>query len=92
MDAQTPRTAYEFGDFRVDVPQRLLLLRDGGRPLPLSSRAFDTLLFFLEHPGELLDKSTLMAAIWPKLVVEEFLVHFQARGQAGKKGHQGLSM
>ena len=63
--------AYEFGDFRVDVRQRRLLLRADGRALPLSSRAFDTLIFFLEHPGELLDKSTLMAAIWPKVVVEE---------------------
>jgi TolB-like protein/DNA-binding winged helix-turn-helix (wHTH) protein len=62
---------YEFGDFRVDVSQRLLLLKPTGRPLPLSTRAFDTLLFFLEHPGELLEKSTLMAAIWPKAVVEE---------------------
>jgi TolB-like protein/DNA-binding winged helix-turn-helix (wHTH) protein len=71
MDGQKRRTTYEFGDFRVDVTQRLLLLKTDGRPLPLSSRAFDTLLFFLEHPGELLDKSTLMAAIWPKVVVEE---------------------
>src|SRR6516165_286595 len=71
MDGQKRQTAYEFGDFRVDVTQRLLVLKADGRPLPLSSRAFDTLLFFLEHPGELLDKSTLMAAIWPKVVVEE---------------------
>jgi TolB-like protein/DNA-binding winged helix-turn-helix (wHTH) protein len=63
--------AYEFGDFRVDVGKRTLLLRADGRPLPLSARAFDTLLFFLEHAGELLDKSTLMAAVWPKVVVEE---------------------
>lgn len=71
MEAQARPTAYEFGDFRVDVVKRLLLSRGEGRPLPLSARAFDTLVFFLEHPGELLDKSTLMAAIWPKVVVEE---------------------
>jgi TolB-like protein/DNA-binding winged helix-turn-helix (wHTH) protein len=64
-------TAYEFGDFRVDVLKRALLLRVDGRSLPLSARAFDALLFFLEHPGELIDKSTLMAAVWPKVVVEE---------------------
>ncbi len=51
--------------------QRLLLLRVSGRPLPLNSRAFDTLLFFLENRGKLLDKSTLMAAVWPNVVVEE---------------------
>jgi TolB-like protein/DNA-binding winged helix-turn-helix (wHTH) protein len=71
MDNPTRPTGYEFGDFRVDVPQRLLLLKANGRPLPLNARAFDTLLFFLEHSGELLHKSTLMAAIWPKVVVEE---------------------
>ncbi len=62
---------YEFGDFRVDVTHRLLLLKSDGRALPLSSRAFEALLFFLEHRGQLLDKSTLMKAIWPNAVVEE---------------------
>jgi TolB-like protein/DNA-binding winged helix-turn-helix (wHTH) protein/Tfp pilus assembly protein PilF len=71
VDGQSRKAVYEFGEFRLDVAQRLLLLKAGSRALPLSSRAFDTLVFFLEHPGELLDKSTLMAAIWPKLVVEE---------------------
>jgi len=71
VDEQSPRAVYEFGEFRVDVAQRLLLLKAGSRALPLSSRAFDTLVFFLEHPGKILDKSSLMAAIWPKLVVEE---------------------
>src|SRR5579862_8461527 len=71
MAGQAPQSGYEFGDFRVDVPQRLLSLKADGRALPLSSRAFDTLLFFLEHPGELLDKTTLMKAVWPNVVVEE---------------------
>ena len=71
MNEQTRPDAYEFGDFRVDVARRLLLLKASGRTLPLSSRAFDILLFLLEHPGELLDKSTLMAAVWPKVVVDE---------------------
>jgi TolB-like protein/DNA-binding winged helix-turn-helix (wHTH) protein len=62
---------YEFADFRVDAGQRLLLLKSDGRTLPLTSRAFETLLFFVEHPGELLDKATLMKAIWPNSVVEE---------------------
>jgi TolB-like protein/DNA-binding winged helix-turn-helix (wHTH) protein/Tfp pilus assembly protein PilF len=71
VDEQSRQAIYEFGEFRVDVAQRLLQLKAGSRTLPLSSRAFDTLVFFLEHPGKLLDKATLMAAIWPKLVVEE---------------------
>src|ERR1700730_8002661 len=65
------RFIYEFGDFRVDAVQRLLLLKTDGRPLPLVSRAVETLLCFLEHHGELLDKATLMRAVWPDAIVEE---------------------
>jgi adenylate cyclase len=65
------RCTYEFGDFRLDAAQRLLLLKSNARALPLTSRAFDTLLYLVEHPGQLLSKATLMQAIWPDVVVEE---------------------
>lgn len=65
------RFTYEFGDFRLDATRRLLLLKNGARALPLTSRAFDTLLYLVEHPGKLLSKATLMGAIWPDVVVEE---------------------
>lgn len=65
------RFTYEFGDFRLDAARRLLLLKSGARPLPLTSRAFDTLLYLVEHPGKLLSKAALMSAIWPDVVVEE---------------------
>jgi DNA-binding winged helix-turn-helix (wHTH) protein len=71
MDEPTAHLVYEFGDFQVDTTQRLLILKSSGRTLPLSSRAFDALVYFLEHRGQLLEKSALMAAIWPKVVVEE---------------------
>ena len=54
---------YEFGAFRLDSAQRLLLLKNGGRALPLTSRAFDTLLFFVEHRGQMLDKATLLVPV-----------------------------
>ena len=71
MDSSESRLVYEFGDYRLDATQRLLLSKVDGRALPLTSRAFDTLLYFVEHRGELLDKATLMKAIWPNTVVEE---------------------
>jgi TolB-like protein/DNA-binding winged helix-turn-helix (wHTH) protein len=71
LDSTAASRTYEFADFRVDAVQRLLVLRSDGRVLPLTSRAFEALLFFVEHPGELLDKATLMKAIWPNSVVEE---------------------
>lgn len=67
----TGRFTYEFGDFRLDAARRLLLPKDGDRALPLTARAFDTLLYLVERPGELLSKAALMGAIWPDVVVEE---------------------
>jgi TolB-like protein len=61
---------YEFGEFHVDVYKRLLLGRDG-RSLPLTPKAFDTLLYLVEHSEAVLDKDALMKAIWPNTVVEE---------------------
>jgi DNA-binding winged helix-turn-helix (wHTH) protein len=55
---------YEFGDFRLD-PRRRVLGRLDGEPIPLKPKALDTLLYLVEHAGEPLDKSTLIAAIWP---------------------------
>ncbi|MFC4314992.1 winged helix-turn-helix domain-containing protein [Steroidobacter flavus] len=65
------RFTYEFGEFRLDAARRLLLLKNGDRALPLTARAFDTLLYLVEHPGKLLSKAALMSAIWPNVVVEE---------------------
>jgi TolB-like protein/DNA-binding winged helix-turn-helix (wHTH) protein/tetratricopeptide (TPR) repeat protein len=71
MDRPETPLLYEFGDFRLDPTQRRLLLKADGRALPVTSRAFDTLLYFVEHPGELLEKTTLLKAIWPNTIVEE---------------------
>jgi TolB-like protein/Tfp pilus assembly protein PilF len=65
------RFTYEFGDFRLDAARRLLLLKNSDRSLPVTARAFDTLLHLVEHPGKLLSKAALMSAIWPNVVVED---------------------
>lgn len=65
-----PSPVYEFGDFRVDTAQRQLLRRDG-ESVPLSPKAFDTLLYLVEHSGKVLDKDELMTAVWPDTVVEQ---------------------
>jgi len=62
---------YEFGEFRLDPRQQTVCSIRDGRVVPLTPRVFDTLLYFVEHRGELLDKATLMKAIWPNVVVEE---------------------
>src|SRR6516164_5937303 len=62
---------YEFGDFRLHAAQRRLTARSDGRAIELTPKALDALHFLLQHRGELLDKSTLIAAVWPNVVVEE---------------------
>ncbi len=62
---------YAFGTFRLDALRREVVSSADGRVLDLKPRTFDMLLFLVEHPGRLLDKATLMKAIWPNTVVEE---------------------
>lgn len=65
------RTSFEFGDFELDVDQQRLSRRDASSSVPLTGKAFDTLVYLVEHAGEPLDKDTLLEAIWPGVVVEE---------------------
>ena len=62
------RHFYEFGRFRVD-PNERLLLRDG-QPLPLPPKVFDTLLVLVQNSRHLLTKEELMNKIWADTFVE----------------------
>jgi TolB-like protein len=62
---------YEFGGFRLDLQQRLLTAIADSRPIPLPPKAFETLLYFVERHGELLEKTAVMKAVWPNIIVEE---------------------
>ena len=69
--ANEQRTIYEFGGFALEAHGRRLFKRESGEPIALTAKVFDTLLYLVEHRGEVLDKETLLRAIWPELVVEE---------------------
>jgi TolB-like protein/DNA-binding winged helix-turn-helix (wHTH) protein/Tfp pilus assembly protein PilF len=60
---------YEFGPFRLDPGERLLL-RDG-KAVSLTPKAFDLLQLLLENSGHLLRKDELMQRVWPDAFVEE---------------------
>jgi non-specific serine/threonine protein kinase len=60
---------YTFGPFQLDSAERRLL-RDG-QPIPLTPKAFDTLLTLVQHSGHALSKDELMRAVWPDGFVEE---------------------
>jgi Tol biopolymer transport system component/DNA-binding winged helix-turn-helix (wHTH) protein len=60
---------YEFGAFRLDPAERLLL-RDGA-PVQLTPKAFDLLLVLVRNSGHLLAKEELLREVWPDSFVEE---------------------
>src|SRR5207244_4590564 len=60
---------YEFGQFRVDCEERLLLRN--GQVVTLPPRVFDTLLLLVRNSGRALDKGALMKELWPDTFVEE---------------------
>ncbi|PYT03428.1 MAG: hypothetical protein DMF60_18425, partial [Acidobacteria bacterium] len=82
---------YEFGRFRINSAQRLLL-RDQ-EIVPLTPKVFDMLLTLVERSGEVVSKDFLMKKVWPDTFVEEgnltqniSLVR-KALGE-GQNGHQ----
>ncbi len=64
-----PNHIYEFGPFRLDVAERMLM-RDG-EAIPLQPKAFDLLHVLVEHHGHLLEKDELLKVVWPDTIVEE---------------------
>jgi DNA-binding winged helix-turn-helix (wHTH) protein len=60
---------YEFGPFRLDTAQHILL-RDG-QPVPLTPKALDILSVLVHNSGQLVDRNTLMSEVWPDSFIEE---------------------
>ena len=67
--AEKPEKIYEFGDFRLDISERLLL-RDG-IPVVVTPKVFDLLGLLVENHGHLMEKEKLIKALWPDSFVEE---------------------
>jgi eukaryotic-like serine/threonine-protein kinase len=61
--------AYEFGPFRLDVATHKFL-RDR-QELPLTPKAFDTLLALIRHRHRVFSKEELLAIVWPNSFVTE---------------------
>jgi DNA-binding winged helix-turn-helix (wHTH) protein/TolB-like protein len=67
----SPSRIYEFGDFALDAGQQRLSRLGSGETIGLTGKAFDTLVYLVEHAGEPLSKETLLQALWTGVVVEE---------------------
>src|SRR5262245_23968630 len=82
-------TEVSFGPFRL-LPTQFLLL-EGGKVVPLGSRALEILIVLLERPGELISKQELMGRVWPDVFVEpaNLTVHVSALRRTLRDGRDG---
>lgn len=60
---------YEFGPYRIDPDERLLLR--GQERVPLPPKAFETLLILVNGSQRVVSKDDLMKSLWPDTFVEE---------------------
>jgi len=60
---------YRFDGFEADAMDRSL--RRNGSTISLTPKVFELLVFFLDRPGEILEKDELMTQLWPDSFVEE---------------------
>lgn len=61
--------SWEFERFQL-IPEKRLLLNDGST-VPLTSKAFDTLVLLVENRDRVVTKDELLHAVWPDVIVEE---------------------
>jgi DNA-binding winged helix-turn-helix (wHTH) protein/Tfp pilus assembly protein PilF len=76
-------TGYQFGAFRFDLVA--YRVARGQKPLDLTPKLLDLLLYFLERPATLVTKEELLDALWPDANVTE-----NALAQAVSELRQGL--
>ena len=68
MNAATP-TILDSGDFHVDLESREITVR--GKPIHLTPKEFDLLVYFIKHSSKVLTHRTLLAALWGGNYVEQ---------------------
>jgi len=67
--SQSSTRLYEFGAFRLDAVERVLLR--GDELIVLPPKVFDTLWKLVKEEGRIVSKAELMEAIWANVIVEE---------------------
>src|SRR5262245_35627097 len=82
---------YEFGPFGVDVSERVLT--KGQQAIPLTPKAFDTLVVLIRNSGHVVGKDDLLKEVWPETFVEEgvLAVNVAAIRKALSDGDEGAS-
>jgi predicted ATPase len=75
MASPGPPERYRFESFELQ-PDNRRLLKDGAT-ISLRPRAFDLLVALVDRAGHLVTKDELLDQVWPKMVVEEAVLHVQ---------------
>jgi TolB-like protein/DNA-binding winged helix-turn-helix (wHTH) protein/Tfp pilus assembly protein PilF len=60
---------YEFGDFRLDTDEKVLVRE--GQPVPLPPKDLETLVVLVEKAGHIVGKEELLERVWPGVFIEE---------------------
>jgi two-component system KDP operon response regulator KdpE len=69
VTSETTQTVFDSGEFHVDLESRTITVR--GKPVHLTPKEFDLLVYFIKHAGKVLTHRTLLAALWGGNYVEQ---------------------
>src|SRR5215813_2195139 len=83
---QQSNQCYEFGPFRLATAEHRLYRN--GEVVMLPPKEFDLLLLLVQNPGQVMNRESLIKALWPNTVVEEanLNVHISALRKALAEG------
>jgi predicted ATPase/DNA-binding winged helix-turn-helix (wHTH) protein len=69
VDMASGNGLFRFGEFVLDIKQRLLM--KNGRELPLTPKALALLMVLFENRGQIIERSDLIERVWTDTIVEE---------------------
>lgn len=76
------RPVQQFGDVEVDVESHRVVRK--GREVPLTAREFSVLTYFLRHPARVINRETLLHAVWKmeylsQRTIDNFIARLRAK-------------
>ncbi len=75
--SQSDAAFYEFGDFKLDTSERLLV--KNGEAVTITPKVYETLLVLVRNAGQIVEKEDLIREIWQDRFVEESNLTFNIR-------------